>query len=133
MKKISFTFSGNIARDAEVKGNAEYKVVRFSIAVNENVKQADGSYKKEAEFYNLTMFRKNPEKLVALLKKGTKIAVEGDVRQNPTKDKDGKTTTYYDFIVNDIDFLSSGAKAEAGAPASAPATGEPEGDEKIPF
>lgn len=129
MKNISFTLSGNIARDAEVKGNADYKVVRFSIAVNENVKQADGSYKKEAEFYNLTMFRKNPEKLVALLKKGTKIAVQGEVRQNVTKDKDGKTATYYDFIVNDIDFLSSGAKAEAGAPA----TGEPAGNEDVPF
>ena len=129
MKKITFALSGNIGRDAEVKETkSEYKAIRFSIGVNEQVKQADGSYKKEAEFYNLTMFRKNPEKLVALLKKGTKIAVEGDIRQNVVKGEDGKSQTYYDFIVNDIDFLSTGAKAET-APAPAPVA---ESDD-IPF
>lgn len=119
MKKITFTLTGNIGRDAEVKETkSEYKAIRFSIAVNEQVKNAKGEYEKATEFYNLTMFRKNPTKLVELLKKGTKIAVEGDVRQNVVKGEDGKSQTYYDFIVNDIDFLSTGAKAEA-APAPA--------------
>lgn len=119
MKKITFTLTGNIGRDAEVKETkSDYKAIRFSIAVNEQVKNAKGEYEKATEFYNLTMFRKNPAKLVELLKKGTKIAVEGDVRQNVVKGEDGKSQTYYDFIVNDIDFLSTGAKAEA-APAPA--------------
>ena len=128
MKKITFALSGNIGRDAEVKETkSEYKAIKFSIAVNEQVKVGD-KYEKSTEFYNLTMFRKNPTKLVELLKKGTKIAVEGDVRQNAVKGQDGKTQTYYDFVVNDIDFLSAGAKSEA-APAAAPVA---ESDE-IPF
>ena len=128
MKKITFALSGNIGRDAEVKETkSEYKAITFSIAVNEQVKVGD-KYEKSTEFYNLTMFRKNPTKLVELLKKGTKIAVEGDVRQNAVKGQDGKTQTYYDFVVNDIDFLSAGAKSEA-APAAAPVA---ESDE-IPF
>ena len=79
---------GRLTRDPEVRygGANNTAVARYSIAVARRFKQ-DGQ--PDADFFNLVSFGKAGDFVEKYLRKGTKIVVEGELRNNNYTNKDG--------------------------------------------
>lgn len=96
---------GNATKDPEVRyGNDNKPVARFGIAVQRKYKNKDGNY--DTDFFNLVSFGKTAEFVEKYIKKGTKILVECELRNN-NYEKDGKTVYSDQIVVNAIEFASS--------------------------
>lgn len=95
--------SGRLTADAEIKYTIESKpVARFTIAVNRITKKEGDP---EADFFNCVCFNKTAGRIERLgLKKGTKVNVVGEIRNDNYTDKDGKTRYGTQFIVNFFEF-----------------------------
>ena len=97
---------GNLTRDPEVSetsGGVPY--CRFSIAVNRNFTNADGN--READFFNVIVWRGQAEPCGRFLKKGSKIAIVGSLQNRSYEDKDGVKRTVTDIEASEVEFLST--------------------------
>ena len=97
---------GNLTRDPEVSetsGGVPY--CRFSIAVNRNFTNADGN--READFFNIIVWRGQAEPCGRFLKKGSKIAVVGSLQNRSYEDKDGVKRTVTDIVASEVEFLTT--------------------------
>ncbi len=120
---------GNLGRDPEVRysqsGNA---VCNLSVAVTEKVKDGDG-WKDATEWFRVVTFGKTAENAGKYLAKGRQVYVEGRLRTQKYKDKDGVEKQSTEVIAYAIQFLGGGGEAKKpGGPPSAsstPASNEP--------
>lgn len=114
-------FVGNLTRDPETSvmttGDQQ---TRFTIAVNRPFKDANGE--READFIQVKCYKKNAENAAKYLKKGRKVGVVCKVRTGSYK-KDDQTIYTTDFVVEEMEFLSS--PQEDGAAAPEPAQAQP--------
>lgn len=132
MIKTSFSISGRLTHDAEIKQTKVNQLVSLNVAVNIRVPvREDGKVVKwedKPEFYRLTKFVKNSESIAKIAKKGEFVVASGEIRQR-IYEKDGKKETVYDFIVDDgaLEFPNAKYSKKEEPAQSAPA------DEEIPF
>ena len=114
---------GRLTRDPEIRYSGDKPVASYSIAVDRRYKDQNGNY--PTDFFNLTSFGNTASFVEKYLKKGSKIVVEGEIRNN-NYEKDGKTVYSDQIIANNVEFAESkGAQGgntnnSAPAPASAP-------------
>ncbi len=102
---------GNLTRDPEVSATSSgVSVCRFSIAVNRSFTNADGN--READFFNITVWRNQAENCGKFLKKGSKVAVVGSLQNRSYEDKDGIKRTVTDIVANEVEFISSTARGD---------------------
>lgn len=137
-----FVFTGRITKDLEVKevGN-NLKVLNFSIAVDNPFKKDDVS------FFDIVAFGNKAENTAKYCGKGSKVAVDGTVKQERFTDKEGNNRSAVRFNANNIEFLdgksqtdgqsqqqSGQAKQQAPAKDNPFANGSADIDEKdLPF
>lgn len=75
------TLVGRLTRDAELKyTNAGTAVSNFSMAVNESIKQKDGSYADTANFFEIQYWGKPAEGVNQYLTRGRQIAIQGKLK-----------------------------------------------------
>ena len=100
--------SGNIGGDPELRTSASgTSVLRFSVAVNDRVKnQQTGEWEDKANWVDVAMFGSRAESVSKYLAKGSKVAIEGKLRQNKWQDKDGNNRSKLEVIVDEIEFMS---------------------------
>ena len=79
---------GRLTKDIIVNYVGETAMARFSLAVDRGRKNADGQ--KESDFPSCTAFGKTAEFLEKYFSKGSKIAVEGELRTGSYTNKDGQ-------------------------------------------
>lgn len=98
---------GNLTKDAEAeRTNGGLDLVKFSIAVNERRKNAQtGEWEDYPNYFDCTMFGKRAVSLERYLTKGTRVAIDGKLRQQRWE-KDGQKRSKVGIIVDDIDFMS---------------------------
>ena len=112
MSVNSVTLTGNITRDAELHQTSATgtSVLNFSIAVNDRRRNSStGEWEDHANFFDITVFGKRAETIHTWCTKGTKVAIEGNLRQNTWKDKEtGQNRSRVTVIANEIDFMSRG-------------------------
>lgn len=102
---------GNLVRDPELsKTNNGTAVCNFSIAVNRDYTNADGE--KDADFFNITVWRGRAETCGKYLKKGSKVGVVGSLQNRNYEDKDGIIRHVTDIIAETVEFLSSKSNGE---------------------
>ena len=106
---------GRLTRDPELRfipstGDA---VARFGIAVNR-----DFSKEKEADFFNIVVFRKPAENCAQYLKKGRLVAINGSLRNNNYEDKNGVKHYGIEVIAHKVEFLEWGDKKESNGQKS---------------
>lgn len=120
---------GNLGRDPEVKFTAAgLAVAKLSVAVTERVK-VDNGWTDATEWFRVTVFGKQAESAGQFLAKGRQVYVEGRLKTDKYKDKDGVEKTSVEVIANQVVFIGGG-KAEGAAPAkAAPAVD----DDNLPF
>lgn len=102
---------GNLVRDPELsETNNGTAVCNFSIAVNRDYTNADGE--RDADFFNITVWRGKAETCGKYLKKGSKVGVVGSLQNRNYEDKDGIIRYVTDIIASDVEFLSTKSNSE---------------------
>lgn len=136
---------GRLTRDPEVRygGANNTAIARYAIAVDRRFKQEG---QPEADFFNLVSFGKQAEFVEKYLRKGTKIVVQGELRNNNYTNKDGQMVYGMEIVANNVEFAESksaqvnnGFGGNMGTPAPNTNAGDgfmniPDGiDEELPF
>ena len=94
---------GRITRDAEQKflpsGVAKAET---SIAINRSRKNKAGEWETETDYFNLIAWKEVSEYVVANIKKGMLVQVDGRLKNRSWDTKDGQKRTITEVMVNSI-------------------------------
>ena len=83
---------GNLGKDVEVKIlESGSKVAQTTIATNRSYTNEKGERIQDVQWHTLVAWNKTAELMERLLKKGTKVMVQGSLRNESYKGKDGET------------------------------------------
>lgn len=97
---------GNLTRDPEISETTSgVAFCRFSIAVNRTFTNGEGA--READFFNITVWRTQAENCGKYLKKGSKVAIVGSLQNRTYEDKEGVKRTLTDIVASEVEFLST--------------------------
>ncbi len=103
--------TGRITKDLELKQAGQTQVTNFSMAVDNPFKKDDTS------FFDIVAFGKTAELLNNYCGKGSKILIEGNLKQDRFQDKEGNNRSVVRVIANRIEFLDSkGSNQQNGQP-----------------
>lgn len=110
------TLIGNLTRDPEERrlqsGNL---CATFDVATN--LRWRDGKTKElreAAEFHHVVAWGALAERAVQFLEKGSRVYVEGRLRQRSFSDKQGQKRTVQEVSASELIFLSGYRREEAG-------------------
>lgn len=97
---------GRLVRDPEIRKSKTSKgeemlVARYTLAIDRRGKDAG------ADFISCVVFGKGAEFAEKYLKKGTKIAVTGEIRTGSYQNKDGQKVYTTDVIIEEQEFAES--------------------------
>lgn len=130
-----FNFTGNLGNDAEVRYTADQKpITSWSVAVTSGYGKSE-----KTNWVRCSMFGDRGTKLAEYLKKGTQVAVSGEVSLNEYTNKQGEVKTTLECNVSNLTLLGKRdtlsepkeiAKSNGYQPDSADLT---EIEEDIPF
>lgn len=93
--------TGRITKDLELKQAGQTQVTNFSMAVDNPFKKDDTS------FFDIVAFGKTAELLNDYCGKGSKVLIEGNLKQDRFQDKEGNNRSVVRVIANRIEFLDS--------------------------
>ena len=103
MNKVIFT--ARPTKTPEIRYSADGKAVaKFDCAVNRTFKREG---EPEADFFSCVAFGKVAETIEKYVNKGTKILIEGEVRNNNYTNKDGQKVYGTQILVNAFEFCES--------------------------
>lgn len=108
---------GRLTKDPDIRyssGDKKTCIARYSLAVNRSYKR-DGE--PDADFFNCVAFGKPAEFVEKYLKKGIKIAIEGELRQN-TYEKDGQKRSTVEVVAVQHEFCETKGDNKATSEAS---------------
>ena len=126
---------GNLGRDPEVRySQGGMAICKMSVAVTQKVKDGDG-WKDATEWFRVTLFGKQAENAGQYLQKGRQVYVEGRLKTDKYKDKEGVEKTSVEVVCNVLQFI--GGKGEGGGEQKAPPKAPPKApagdDDDLPF
>ena len=127
---------GNLTRDPELATTTSgVSVCRFALAVQRRFSNSEGE--READFFNVVVWRAQGENCHKYLKKGSKCAVIGSLQNRSYEGNDGTKRTITEIVADEVEFLTTKATGEgADKPVSAPkevSELEPIDDDTLPF
>lgn len=93
--------TGRITKDLELKKAGQTQVTNFSMAVDNPFKKDDTS------FFDIVAFGKTAQLLNDYCGKGSKVLIEGNLKQDRFQDKEGNNRSVVRVIANRIEFLDS--------------------------
>lgn len=105
---------GNLTKDPETRystGQNQTAICRFTVAVNERRKNADGQWEDVPSFIPVTVFGKRGENCDRYLSKGSKVAVNGRIQTGSYTNKDGDKVYTTEVVANDVEFLTKREEA----------------------
>jgi single-strand DNA-binding protein len=138
---------GRLTRDIELKYTpSNMAVAKIGLAVNHRFKSKEGEQKEETTFVECDAWGRTAEVMSQYLSKGKPVFVEGRLKLDQWKDKDGSNRSMLKVVIENFQFIDSKGGGEvgtrnstsapqaaySGSPASAPAH-EPLGEDDIPF
>lgn len=99
---------GNLGNDPEIITlESGKKLAKFSLATNENYKDADGQKQTKTDWHNLIMWNKTAEIAEKYLQKGKEIAIEGKLTNRSYETKEGEKRYITEVLVNELLMLGS--------------------------
>lgn len=128
---------GNLARDPELATTASgISVCRFSIAVSRRYSNAEGE--RDADFFNIVVWRGQGENCHKYLKKGNKCAIVGTLQNRSYDANDGTKRTVTEIIADEVEFLTTKNSMDGTAPTEKTegkevSELEPIDDDNLPF
>lgn len=123
---------GNLGQDPETRyTQSGAPVTNMSLATGRKwTDKTTGETKEKTSWHRLTAFARTAEIAAQYLKKGSKIAIEGELDYG-SYEKDGVTHYTTQIIVRHLEMLSS--KGEGGNTKREPPPPDDSFDEDIPF
>ena len=107
------TVVGNLGADAELRYTKEgAPVARFSVATDRSVKQADGTWGAATTWVPCVMLGKRGEGLAPHLVKGSKVCVQGSLRESSWTTAAGERRSKLELVVDEIDLMGGPRAAE---------------------
>jgi single-strand DNA-binding protein len=82
------------------------KLAKFSLATNENYKDADGQKQTKTEWHNLVAWDKTAEIIEKYVTKGKEIAIEGKLTNRSWDDKEGNKRYTTEVVVSEVVLFS---------------------------
>ena len=99
---------GNLGNNPEIITlDSGKKLAKFSIATNENYKNAQGEKVTDTQWHNLVAWNKTAEIVEKYLEKGKEIAIEGKLTSRSYEDKDGAKKYITEVVVNELLLLGN--------------------------
>lgn len=112
---------GRLVRDPECRyTQSGIAVTRFTLACDRPFTGQDG--KREADFIDCVVWRKQAENVAQYLKKGSLAGVEGRLQISSYEDKDGQRRYRAEVVADSVRFLES---KKDGASSPAPQSNTP--------
>ena len=103
---------GNLGNAPEVRNTeAGKKLVRFSVATNEQYKNAKGERVTETQWHNLIAWGKVADIAEKFLVKGTEVAIEGKLINRNYMDKEGNKKYITEIQVTELLLLGKATTA----------------------
>ena len=103
---------GNLGNAPEVRNTeAGKKLVRFSVATNEQYKNAKGERVTETQWHNLIAWGKVADIAEKFLVKGTEVAIEGKLINRNYMDKEGNKKYTTEIQVTELLLLGKATSA----------------------
>lgn len=107
---------GHLGADPELRYTPSgVPVATFRIATNETWRDAEGKPQEKTEWHNIVVWRKLAELTNDLLKKGSRVYVEGRLQTRTYEDKNGIRRTVTEIVADDIILLESRTAANETA------------------
>jgi|YNPMSStandDraft_2_1061718.scaffolds.fasta_scaffold08464_4 single-strand DNA-binding protein len=95
--------SGRLVAEPEIRSTGSgIEVAKFSIAVNDYVKGEE-----KTSFFDCTAFGKTAEFLKKYTQKGSRVLIDGSLRQEKWQDSDGNNRYKISVIVNRVELMTS--------------------------
>ncbi|UXU67443.1 single-stranded DNA-binding protein [Staphylococcus agnetis] len=127
----SVILTGRITKDLELKQAGQTQVTNFSMAVDNPFKKDDTS------FFDIVAFGKTAELLNNYCGKGSKILIEGNLKQDRFQDKQGNNRSAVRVIANRIEFLDNKGQSNSQPKQQGHAQDNPfnnnDFDDSLPF
>jgi len=99
---------GNLGNDPEIITlESGKKLAKFSLATNENYKDANGEKHTKTDWHNLIMWNKTAEIAEKYLQKGKEIAIEGKLTNRSYETKEGEKRFITEVVVNELLMLGN--------------------------
>jgi single-strand DNA-binding protein len=99
---------GHLGHDPEIKTlESGKKLARFTVATNENYKNAEGLKTEETTWHNVVAWNSSAEIASKFLKKGKEVALVGRITYRPYMDKNGVQKSSTEIVVTEILLLGS--------------------------
>lgn len=103
---------GRLTREAEMRTTINGTIVTtFSLAVNRNYKDESGAI--VTDFINCKAFNKTGETIAKYTKKGSLIAVHGNMQTSNYEAQDGTKRYLTEIVVNEFKFLDKKEKTDS--------------------
>jgi single-strand DNA-binding protein len=123
------TLLGNLGADPKIHSTDKNKVATLSLVTTESYKDKAGEWVKQTQWHYVTLFNRLAEIARDHLKKGAKVYIEGRLKTQKWKDKQGKDQTTLAIIANELQMLSKGQNQ----PSNSEANIQEDFDDDIPF
>lgn len=117
MNMNKFFFTGNLTRDVDLRYTADGRALaKIDIAVNGSYKDKAGEKQETVNYFRLTCWDKPAEAHAEYLGKGSRIRVEGHMKNDNYEKESGQKVYGIEFIVDEVEYLSSkkGVKEKGG-------------------
>nr|ADM95032.1 single-stranded DNA-binding protein [uncultured Atribacterota bacterium] len=97
---------GRLTRDPELRYTPSGRAVcKFGLAINRSYKNQEGNNIEDTLFINVSVWGKQAEYCSQFLKKGRRIAVNGELRSNNWQDREGNKRVTFEISARTIQFL----------------------------
>lgn len=94
---------GNVGNDPEMTVlESGKKVIRFSLATNENYKNANGEKVQNTDWHNIVAWNKAAEIIQKYAGKGKEIAIEGKLTSRSYETKEGEKRYITEVIISEV-------------------------------
>jgi single-strand DNA-binding protein len=94
---------GNVGREPEIVNlESGKKLAKFSVATNENYKNASGERVTDTQWHNIIAWGKTAELIEKYVNKGKEVGVEGKLTSRSWDDKDGNKHYITEVVCNEL-------------------------------
>lgn len=128
--------SGNLTRDPDLRlTQGGMPVLSIGVAVNDRRRNSQtGEWEDQPNFVDCVIFGQRANSLASMLAKGTKVAIEGKLRQSRWQDKQtGQNRSKLEVVVDDIDLMQARGEGQGGRQTeSQPAPRQPQAYQPAP-
>ena len=108
---------GNLTRDVELKSVAgNQSVDEIGLAVNRRYKTKDGEEREETTFVDCEAWGRTAEVMKQYLSKGRPVFIEGRLKLDQWKDKDGQNRSKMRVVIENFQFVGGPASGGSSGP-----------------